>query len=121
MSSPFIPGGSYVQTSTDIESNLYCESQKRDGSWIPAGFNLTDVDSADLANMDGFLVNGNGNPAPNNYIPGGSYLQTSKSPQVILSAQCRKIDGSMQWSTLNITDLDRSKTVSNIDGVLTVD
>lgn len=119
--STFIPGGSYKQTSQKVKSSLFCEAQKRDQSWISAGFDLTDANSVSLSNMDGLLVADSGTAEQNNYVPGGSYSRTSRNEQVILSAYCQKRDQSWQWSTLDITSLSKGATISNIDGVLTVD
>lgn len=119
--SAFIPEGSYTKTSRNIESNLYCQAQKRDQSWICAGYNLTNSHAVNLENLDGFLVNESGEGKQNDYIPGGSYLKTSKGMQTILSAFCQKRDQTWQVSTLDITDLGMGQTLSNIDGVLTVD
>jgi|ERR1700761_3148436 len=119
--SKFIPTGSYTKTSKNIQSSLYCTSQKRNQSWIAAGFNLTSLNEANLENLDGFLVNQPGSAGGNGYVPGGSYTITSKGESVILSAECQKRDQSWQYSTLDITHLAPGKTLSNIDGVLTVD
>jgi hypothetical protein len=54
-------------------------------------------------------------------VPGGSYAQTSRGMQVILAGNAQKRDQSFQWSTLDITSLPVGKTISNIDGVLTID
>jgi hypothetical protein len=118
---PFVPNGSYKFTSTGITSTLQCLAQKIDQSWVPASFDLTNVAVADLANMNGVLVNGNTSPAPNGYLPGGSYQLTSQDCKVILSANCQKEDGTWQQSQLDITNLPLSQTISNINGVLTPD
>jgi hypothetical protein len=117
----FVPTGSYSKTSKNIKSTLYDSSQKRNQSWIPAGLDLTALAEANIENLDGFLVNQAGSASGNGYVPGGSYTQTSKGEVVILSADCQKRDQSWQYSTLDITHLAAGKTLSNIDGVLTVD
>lgn len=119
--SKFVPTGSYTKTSKDIKVTLYCHAQKRNQSWIPAGYDLTSLTSANIENLDGFLVNQGGDAHANGYVPGGSYTITSKDMTVIMSAQCQKRDQSWQYSTLDITHLATNKTLSNIDGVLTVD
>lgn len=118
--STFIPQGSYSKTTKDISSNLFCQAQKRDQSWIGAGLDLTSLTSANVENLDGFLVNQSGG-AQNGYVPTGSYAQTSRGMQVILAGNAQKRDQSWQRSTLDITNLPAGKTISNIDGVLTVD
>ncbi|NCD68902.1 cyanovirin [Mucilaginibacter agri] len=119
--SAFVPGGSYTKTSNNIKSTLYCNSKKRDQASIPAGMDLTSLSQANIENLDGFLVNNPGNGGSNGYVPGGSYTITSSGEVVILSANCQKRDQSWQYSTLDITHLPVGKTLSNIDGVLTVD
>jgi len=118
--SNFVPTGSYTKTTKDTTSRLFCQSQKRDQSWIGAGMDLTNLTSANVENLDGFLVNQAGG-THNGYIPGGSYSKTSRDMQVILAGNAQKRDQSYQWSTLDITNLPAGKTVSNIDGVLTID
>jgi len=118
--SSFVPPGSYTKTTKNISSRLYCQAQKRDQSWIDAGLNLTELSSANVENLDGFLVN-QGGGTNGSYVPGGSYARTSRGMQVILAGLAQKRDQSWQWSTLDITGLAHGKTVSNIDGVLTVD
>ena len=118
--STFVPPGSYSRTTQNITSTLFCQAQKRDQAWIGAGMDLTKLSSANVENLDGFLVNQNGG-TQNGYVPGGSYSKTSRGMQVILAGNAQKRDQSYQWSTLDITHLPAGKTVSNIDGVLTVD
>lgn len=118
---PFVPNGSYTFTCTGITSTLHCLAQKIDQSWVPASFDLTNLAVADLANMNGVLVNGPHSPSPDGYLPGGSYLLTSQDCKVILSANCQKADGTWQQSQLDITNLPVSQTISNINGVLTPD
>jgi len=118
--STFIPHGSYTKTTKNITSTLFCQAQKRDQAFIAAGMDLSNLSSANVENLDGFLVNQSGG-TQNGYVPGGSYSKTSRGMQVILAGNAQKRDQSWQWSTLDITGLPIGKTVSNIDGVLTVD
>jgi len=118
--STFVPPGSYSKTTQNITSTLFCEAQKRDQAFIGAGLNLTNLSSANVENLDGFLVNQSGG-TQNGYVPGGSYTKTSRGMQVILAGNAQKRDQSWQWSTLDITALPAGKTVSNIDGVLKID
>ena len=118
--SNFVPTGSYTKTTQNITSTLFCQAQKRDQAWIGAGMDLTTLSSANVDNLDGFLVNQSGG-MQNGYVPTGSYTKTSRGMQVILAGNAQKRDQSFQWSTLDITSLPAGKTVSNIDGVLTID
>ncbi|MCU0436110.1 MAG: hypothetical protein MUC87_21820 [Bacteroidia bacterium] len=117
---PFVPNGTYKFTSKNVQSVLMGEAQKIDQSWVPASFDLTNLTFANLANMNGELVNANTPTAPAGYLPGGSYLLTSRNMRVILMANCQKIDGSWQRSQLDITTLSVNATINNINGVLTV-
>ena len=56
-----------------------------------------------------------------NFVPTGSYSKTTKDTTSRLFCQSQKRDQSFQWSTLDITNLPAGKTISNIDGVLTID
>ena len=118
--STFVPPGSYSKTTQNITSTLFCQAQKRDQAFIGAGMDLTNLSSANVENLDGFLVNQSGG-TQNGYVPSGSYAKTSRGMQVILAGHAQKRDQSWQWSTLDITALPAGKTVSNIDGVLTID
>jgi hypothetical protein len=114
---PYVPNGSYRQTSREIKVTLSAECQKIDGSWQLTTFDLTEIGYVELENNDGTLtVSGPASPTPG-YVPGGSYQQTSRNIKVTLSAQCQKIDGSWQPSALNITNLNNAD-VENQNGVL---
>ncbi|NMH63912.1 cyanovirin [Shewanella salipaludis] len=118
--SQYVPEGSFTRTSRNIKSTLYAQAQKRDQSWIPAGLDITNLNSAEVTNLDGFLVNTGNHGAPSGYVPSGSYTKTSREITVILSAECQKRDQSWQYSTLVISNLE-NVSISNIDGVLTLD
>ena len=112
--------GSYTKTTQNITSTLFCQAQKRDQAWIGASLDLTNLPTANVENLDGFLFNQSGG-TQNGYVPIGSYTKTSRGMQVILAGNAQKRDLSWQWSTLDITALPAGKTVANIDGVLTVE
>ncbi|WP_440874905.1 CVNH domain-containing protein [Thalassotalea sp. PLHSN55] len=118
--SQYIPEGSYSKTSKNVRATLYAEAQKRDQSWIPASLDISHLNAAEVTNLDGFLVNSGGNGSMSGYVPSGSYAKTSRNITVVLSAECQKRDQSWQYSTLVISDLE-NVSISNIDGVLTVD
>ena len=117
----FVPKGSYARTSRNIEVTLHCSAQRINQSWIPAYLDVTALREANIANMDGQLVNEQGSSSSKGYVPGGSYQKTCRDIRVILKAECQKIDQSWVYSSLDITDLDTNKTLSNINGVLKVD
>lgn len=115
----FVPTGSYTQTSRNISVDLYAQAQKRDQSWVDAHLNETDLNQANVANLDGFLVNESGDATSSGYTAGGSYTITSRNITVILSAEAQKRDQSWQWSTLDLTNLNNVQ-IENIDGELRV-
>jgi hypothetical protein len=118
--SRFVPQGSYLQSSAQVNVNLYGKSQRRDQSWVASGANITAL-SGGLVNLDGSLQPEN-DPLPNSgYIPNGSYQKTTEGLSTVLSAYCRKIDGSWQWATLDITKyLSANGDIANINGELIV-
>lgn len=100
----YVPRGSYIQSSRQIRVTLYCYAQKVNGSWIPASYDLTSSGFITLANIDEVLV---GTPAGSSLVqpkvPGGSYTASCKDIRLVLTAQCKKIDGSWTWSSLDIS------------------
>ena len=114
----FVPGGSYKSTSRNIKVTLRAQTQKIDQSYMFAELDITDLDDANIANMDGVLVNESGFAPSRGYVPGGSYQQTSYGITVELSAECQKIDyHSWVPATLDITNLIVAD-IANIDGTL---
>lgn len=114
----FVPGGSYTLTSRNIKVTLRAQTQKIDQSYIFAELDITDLDNADIANVNGVLVNQSGSAPSRGYVPGGSYQQTSYGITVKLSAECQKIDyHSWVPATLDITNLIVAN-IANIDGTL---
>jgi len=118
--SRFVPQGSYLQSSSQVNVNLYGKAQRRDQSWIASGANITNL-SGGLVNLDGSLQPEN-DPAPSaGYVPNGSYSKTTENVSVALSAYCRKIDGSWQWATLDISRYTPALgDIANINGELVV-
>ena len=51
----FIPGGSWILSSQDIQVTVNCQAQKIDGTWVNASFDLTNRQTAELWNDDGVL------------------------------------------------------------------
>ncbi|GAB3535747.1 CVNH domain-containing protein [Photobacterium alginatilyticum] len=118
--SQYVPEGSFIKTSRNVKSVLYATARKRNQSYVPSALDITELNSADVANLDGVLVSQTNHGAPSGYVPSGSYKETCRDVRVILSAECKKIDGSWQYSTLELTDIS-NVSISNIDGVLKID
>lgn len=117
--SQFVPTGSYTNSSRNITVQLLTNSQKSNKTWQPSALDLTYLNNAKVANMDGVLkYDGVQNPPLSGYVPGGSYKDSSNSVKVILSATCQKTNGSWQESVIDITNSLNAK-VENKDGVLT--
>jgi len=118
--SRFVPQCSYLQSASQVNVNLYGKAQRRDQSWIATGANITNL-SGGLVNLDGSLQP-ESDPVPNAlYIPNCSYQKTTENVSVALSAYCRKIDGSWQWATLDISKYTpASGDIANINGELVV-
>lgn len=120
MAQPFVPQGSYLQSSTQVNVNLYGRSQRRDQTWIAAGANITQL-TGGLVNLDGSLQPENDSLPVSGFIPNGSYQKTTENVSSVLSAYCRKVDGSWQWATLDITKYALGQgDIANINGELVV-
>lgn len=120
MAQPFVPQGSYLQSSTQVNVNLYGRSQRRDQTWIAAGANITNL-TGGLVNLDGSLQPENDSLPVSGFIPNGSYQKTTENVSSALSAYCRKVDGSWQWATLDITKyVPGQGDIANINGELVV-
>ncbi|MDE8754587.1 cyanovirin [Pectobacterium polaris] len=118
--SKFIPNGSYQKTASQINSNLYGKAQRRDQTWIAAGFNITGL-SGGLVNWDGALQPENAPLPTAGFVPDGSYKKTTQNIAVTLTAYCQKKDGSWQWSSLDITNHKQGDgDIANIDGILKI-
>jgi hypothetical protein len=118
--SRFVPQGSYLQSSAQVNTNLYCKAQRRDQSWIASGATITNL-TGGLVNLDGSLQPESDPTPATGYVPNGSYKQTVENVAVALSAYCRRRDGSWQWATLDITNYTPALgDIANIDGELMV-
>lgn len=117
----FLPEGSYRSRVRNAKVMLYCMARKLDGAWVPASLDLTHLDETNVANEDGYLVNGDGDAGRVGNLPGGSYLDSTRQRHAILSALCPSQDQKWHWRTLDITDLKDISTLSLIDGELKVD
>lgn len=120
MSGRFVPPGSYLQSASQVNVNLYCKAQRRDQSWIASGANITSL-TGGLVNWDGSLQPENDPTPSTGYVPNGSYQKTAENVSVALSAYCRRIDGSWQWATLDVTNYTPAQgDIANINGELVV-
>ncbi|HEX2900300.1 MAG TPA: hypothetical protein VHS96_11335 [Bacteroidia bacterium] len=104
-----------------MRSTLYCKARKRNGEWVPASIDLTHLEEANVSNEDGHLVNLGGDIGQQGYLPLGSYLDSTREWQSVLSALCQRNDQRWQWCTLEITKMQLIETLSLVDGVLVRD
>lgn len=133
-SNQYIPAGSYLLTSKDVEISVNAISTRVDGSQNPnAAVTYPASEAAnigDIINENGNLVvgGGDGNKAnPNNqfgaFVPAGSYQLTSTGIHVTIQAHCQKIDGSWVRSVpvrFTTSDAKQLADISNMDGQLTL-
>jgi len=102
MESRYIPGGSYLETTQKVRVVLTCQAQKRDGSWVHTALEINDL-AGGLVNLNGQLMPEHDPEPQKGYVPSGSYKESCKDINVTLHGYCRKIDGSWDWSSLDIT------------------
>ncbi|AXG71960.1 hypothetical protein KORDIASMS9_04218 [Kordia sp. SMS9] len=57
----------------------------------------------------------------NRLVPNGSYLRTARNVKITVTAECRKLDGTFQETSVEYTQVEAQnlKDIINIDGVLT--
>ncbi|MFY7885860.1 MAG: hypothetical protein ACOVOV_13560 [Dolichospermum sp.] len=125
----FTPLGTYINSSNNVRVTL--NSKLPQANAAPSVGQMVTTSTYDITNLNittGFdNINGvlqvsqNAGTSPNTFIPNGSYLQSAVSNNVTLSANCLTIQGATVQSTLDITNLQLSQTISNINGVLTID
>ena len=128
----YLPKGSYLKTSTDIEITINANCETLEG--IPNDTTLTySADQTgnltDIANTNGQLTLesvGPLEPNPNTllgkFAPAGSYQQTSQDVEITISAQCLNDKQSAVPSILTYSTAD-AKTftdIKNVNGVLTI-
>ncbi|ACK71444.1 hypothetical protein PCC7424_3042 [Gloeothece citriformis PCC 7424] len=119
------PLGSYMTKSSDITVVLKAECQKADGSWQHSQIDMSNINPQldEFYNNNGQLTLGS-DPSSAKYLsgycyyPAGTYRETCRNIQVILTAQCTTDSGSSQPSTFSLTDEFIIKLKNN-NGVLT--
>lgn len=133
-SNQYVPAGSYLLTSKDVEVSINAISTCVDGTHNPNAavtYPATEAPSiGDIINENGNLVvgGGDGNKAnPTNqfgeFVPAGSYQLTSIGIHVTIQAKCQKIDGTWVNSVpvrFTTEDAAQLADISNMDGQLTL-
>lgn len=115
LSKGYIPTGSYQETSRNIKIVLLAECKKIDGTWQESSLDITNCIKGDITNVDGKLENTSSSSSEKAQTE--SYKDTSRNIKVILSAECKKIDGTWQEVSLDITNWTHGD-IANIDGKL---
>lgn len=119
----FVPSGSYTFTASDIVVTMSANCKNIAGQYIPSQLNLTSqLALVQVENNNGVLeAQGMTTQLPTTFTPLGQYNLSSEDVQVVLTASCKTIQGNVVSSSLNITGLALGQSISNINGVLTVD
>ncbi|WP_207429034.1 hypothetical protein [Pedobacter sp. SYSU D00535] len=119
----FIPAGSYLYTASDVAVTLKASCKNLTNQKVDSSLDVSGLSTkALIKNKNGVLqFDGLGTQFSNSYAPLGSYTLSCEGIKVVLSANCKNISGDTVKSTLDITDLPAGKTISNINGVLTID
>jgi hypothetical protein len=101
-SSPFIPGGSYQESSDNIVVTISatCLNLSQEPVSALLTFSETQLNNVlDIANENGVLtmLPGSGTPpnASNQFIPAGSYQNSSSNILITISANCKTVAGNM--------------------------
>lgn len=117
--SPFIPAGSYQDSSNNLQVTLSAICINLPGKSVPASltYNETQAEgSMDIANLNGVLtlLSGSGDPdnANNSFLPAGSYPNSSSSISVVLMASCQKVADTYVSASL---DLDENQAAEMTD------
>lgn len=116
------PLGSYIDNSKNITLLLKAECETASGSWQHSEIDITNLDPIMnlIANENGQLTlqNDGSNPyAGYCYYPAGSYRQSSRNMEIILTAECEVSGGSFNESRFSLTD-EFIITLMNNNGVL---
>ncbi|MCP4343995.1 MAG: hypothetical protein GY795_00535 [Desulfobacterales bacterium] len=105
----YVPNGSYRETSHNIKVILSADCIRRDGTVNTDTLDITNLNNADIANIDGKLVNkatdSSQQAVDGSYVPKGSYQDTSSNITVTLSADCIRRDETVNTDMLDITSI----------------
>lgn len=126
--SPFIPGGSDQESSTDIAVTLSATCINLSGASMNSSltYDLNQLEGVnEIANLNGVLplVSGSGTPenVGNEVLPAGSYQNSSSNISVILKASCQKlnVDYVPSGLTYSVTQAAGLINIMNENGILT--
>ena len=128
---PFIPAGSYLKTSENVQITIEADLKKLDGTLQFAQITFYALEAKEYSN----IINNNGvletlkgeqpNTVAHSYFPDGSYLFSSDvgSLQVTINALCRNQSGYLVASkplTFKYSEISSIEDISNKNGNLTL-
>ena len=133
---PYAPLGSYRDSTTDVRVTLSARCRTRTGAHTDSKLDITMLRAVDIANVGGVLTPGAAPPSVEalaryeadkerrglgDFVPNGSFLESSEQIGVVLSASCKKNNTDVVSSSLDVSELALPTTyVENIDSVLTL-
>lgn len=135
LTGPYLPWGSYFDSVRDIKVTLSASCKTKSGGTKNSTLEIASGTTGDIVNDDGVLRQTGTGPDEKAvkeymaikaqkglgvYVPNGSFLLSSAGIKLVLSAKCRKINQQEVDSSLDVTALDESARVENVDGVLTI-
>ena len=103
----WLPPGSYKDSCRDMNVNddtLWARCQSRDGEWRQSSIDFRNC-YQDITNDNGRLVCGQRHH--HNMLPRGNYKESCRDLSVngdILSAECKRRDGSWRWTSIDFGD-----------------
>jgi hypothetical protein len=127
----YVPAGTYQQSSSDLSIEIQAQCRSTSGATVTSTLQYTSTEAfniRDISNNNGVLtiVSGNadilnGSNSFGNYIPAGSYQQSSSGITVTLSANCLNSQGQSVPSSLTYLASNAGSFVdiANDNGVLT--
>ncbi len=133
---PYAPLGSYRDSTTDVKVTLSARCRTPTGAHTDSKLDITMLRAVDIANVGGVLTPGAAPPSVEalaryeadkqrrglgDFVPNGSFLESSEQIGVVLSANWKKNDNDVVSSSLDVSALALPTTyVENIDSVLTL-
>lgn len=127
----YIPAGSYIESSRDIEITLVANCARSMGGSQISTLKYTVLDSqtiGDIANENGVLTIHKGNGSAKNpnqkyseFIPAGSYQNSSTEIRVEIRALCLKTNGDLNQARVKYGTSFPIKDIMNINGNLVFD
>ena len=127
--SPFIPAGTYQQSSNDVQVTLSANCYCADGGFSQSSLTFTQMQLqgiCDISNDNGTLtlVQGEGFTNPVNtgspFVPAGSYQNSASNIEITIQALCRNDTGIYVPSSIlySLSDTSGITSIANTNGML---